>query len=75
VTAVATYVAPNDLVRDLAIVTGVCGLINLPSIGVWAIFGASLRRLLRDPIWLRRFNVTMAALLVVSLWPLFAAAP
>jgi threonine/homoserine/homoserine lactone efflux protein len=75
VTAVATYVAPNDLVRDLAIVTGVCGLINLPSIGVWAIFGASLRRLLRDPIWLRRFNVTMAALLVASLWPLFAAAP
>jgi threonine/homoserine/homoserine lactone efflux protein len=75
VTAVATYVAPNDFVRDLTIVTGVCGLINLPSIGVWAVFGASLRRLLRDPRWLRRFNVTMAALLVVSLWPLFAAAP
>ena len=27
------------------------------------------------PDRLRRFNVTMAALLVVSLWPLFAAAP
>ena len=75
VTAVATYVAPNNLVRDLVIVTGVCGLINLPSIGVWTIFGASLRRLLRDPLWRRRFNVTMAVLLVASLWPLLATAP
>ncbi len=75
VTAVATYVAPNNLVRDLIIVTGVCGLINLPSIGVWTIFGASLRRFLRDPLWRRRFNVTMAVLLVVSLWPLLATAP
>jgi threonine/homoserine/homoserine lactone efflux protein len=75
VTAVATYVAPNNLVRDLIIVTGVCGLINLPSVGVWAVFGASLRRLLRDPLWRRRFNVTMAALLVVSLWPLLATSP
>ncbi|MBV9568933.1 MAG: LysE family translocator, partial [Hyphomicrobiales bacterium] len=66
VTAVATYVAPNDLLRDLIMVTGVCGLINLPSIGVWTVFGASLRRLLRDPLWRRRFNVTMAALLVAS---------
>ncbi|MBW0003466.1 MAG: LysE family translocator [Hyphomicrobiales bacterium] len=75
VTAVATYVAPNNLVRDLVIVTGVCGLINVPSVGVWALFGASLRRLLRDPIWRRRFNVTMALLLVASLWPLLATAP
>ncbi|MBV9590285.1 MAG: LysE family translocator [Hyphomicrobiales bacterium] len=72
VTAVATYVAPNNLIRDLVIVSGVCGLINLPSVGVWALFGASLRRLLRDPLWRRRFNITMAALLVASLWPLLA---
>ncbi|MBV8962305.1 MAG: LysE family translocator [Hyphomicrobiales bacterium] len=75
VTAVATYVAPNDLLRDLIMVSGVCGLINLPSVGVWAIFGASLRRLLRDPLWRRRFNVSMAALLVASLWPLLASSP
>jgi threonine/homoserine/homoserine lactone efflux protein len=74
VTAVATYVAPDEVSRDLLIVTLVCGLINLPSIGIWAIFGASLRRFLSDPSWLRRFNVTMAGLLVASLWPLFAAA-
>jgi threonine/homoserine/homoserine lactone efflux protein len=70
VTAVATYVSPDELTRDLLIITLLCGLINLPSIGVWAVFGASLRRFLADPGWRRVFNVTMAALLVLSLWPL-----
>ena len=72
VTAAATYVAPETFTRDLLIVTLVCGLINLPSISVWAMFGASLRRFLTDPVWLRRFNVAMALVLVGSLWPLLA---
>ncbi|SEE90144.1 Threonine/homoserine/homoserine lactone efflux protein [Rhizobiales bacterium GAS191] len=74
VTAVATYVSPDELARDLLIVTLICGLINLPSISVWAVFGAGLRRFLSDPGWRRIFNVTMAVLLVLSLWPLFATA-
>jgi threonine/homoserine/homoserine lactone efflux protein len=74
VTAAATYVAPDNFARDLLIVTLVCGLINLPSIGVWTLFGASLRRFLTDPVWLRRFNIVMALLLVASLWPLLAGA-
>jgi threonine/homoserine/homoserine lactone efflux protein len=74
VTAAATYVAPDDFTRDLLIVTLVCGLINLPSIAVWAVFGAGLRRFLTDPIWLRRFNIAMALLLVASLSPLLATA-
>jgi threonine/homoserine/homoserine lactone efflux protein len=72
VTAAATYVAPDDFLRDLLIVTFVCGLINLPSIAVWALGGASLRRFLKDPVWLRRFNIGMALLLAASLWPLVA---
>ena len=62
--------SPDTLVRDLLLITLLCGLINLPSIGVWAVFGAALRRFLADPRWRRVFNVTMAALLVLSLWPL-----
>jgi threonine/homoserine/homoserine lactone efflux protein len=72
VTAVATYVSPDELARDLLVITVICGLINLPSLGVWAVFGASLRRFLSDPSWRRVFNVGMAALLVLSLWPLFS---
>jgi threonine/homoserine/homoserine lactone efflux protein len=74
VTAVAAYVAPQEFTRDLLVVTGICGLINVPAIGIWAAFGASLRRFLSNPRWLRAFNVTMAVLLVASLKPLFAAA-
>jgi len=74
VTAVATYVAPEEFTRDLLIVTAICGLINVPAIGIWAAFGASLRRFLSNPRWRRAFNVTMALLLVASLRPLFAAA-
>jgi threonine/homoserine/homoserine lactone efflux protein len=74
VTAVATYVAPQEFTRDLLIVTGICGLINVPAIGIWAAFGASLRRFLSNPRWRRAFNVTMALLLVASLRPLFVAA-
>jgi len=46
----------------------------VPAIGIWAAFGASLRRFLSNPRWRRAFNVTMALLLVASLRPLFAAA-
>ena len=44
-------------------------LTNLPSITVWAALGQGMRRLLTDPARLRLFNWTMAALLVLSLWP------
>ena len=43
--------------------------VNLPSVSVWTLAGEALRGILRDPGWLRRFNWTMAALLVLSLIP------
>jgi threonine/homoserine/homoserine lactone efflux protein len=45
-------------------------LINAPSVCVWAGFSSLLRNALRDPFWLRVFNGVMAALLVVSLYPM-----
>jgi threonine/homoserine/homoserine lactone efflux protein len=41
----------------------------LPSVAVWTKAGEALRGILREPIWLRRFNWTMATLLVLSLIP------
>ncbi|MCS6502457.1 LysE family translocator [Burkholderia thailandensis] len=46
--------------------------VGLPCISVWAAFGQGLRGFLSNPRWLRVFNVTMAALLVLSLYPMFA---
>jgi threonine/homoserine/homoserine lactone efflux protein len=45
-------------------------VIGLPSISLWAAFGLALRRVLSNPLWLRTFNVAMAALLVLSLYPI-----
>ena len=44
-------------------------LINLPCIGTWAAAGEALRHVLTNPNRLALFNWTMAALLVLSLWP------
>jgi threonine/homoserine/homoserine lactone efflux protein len=44
------------------------------SSAAWAAFGSALRRVLKDPAHARIFNVTMAVLLVASLYPVFADA-
>lgn len=43
---------------------------NLPSVTIWAWGGTQLRRWLEAPGRLRAFNVTMALLLVASLYPM-----
>jgi threonine/homoserine/homoserine lactone efflux protein len=45
-------------------------IVNLPSVSVWAGFGTLLRNWLADPTRLKWFNLTMALLLVLSLWPM-----
>jgi len=48
----------------------VFALVNLPSVTVWAAAGTQLRRWLAAPGRLRAFNITMALLLVASLYPM-----
>jgi threonine/homoserine/homoserine lactone efflux protein len=66
--AVAAYV-PSPSVQAYALVALVFSAVNLPSVTVWAAAGQAVRRWLEGPGRLRVFNVTMAVLLVVSLWP------
>ncbi|AJK48184.1 LysE family translocator [Burkholderia plantarii] len=47
-------------------------LVGFPCISVWAAFGQGMRGFLSNPRRLRAFNVTMAMLLVVSLYPIAA---
>ncbi|MGW3482465.1 LysE family translocator [Rhodococcus sp. PSBB049] len=47
--------------------------VNGPSVAVWAAFGTTLSVWLTRPTYLRVFNITMAALLAVSLYPLLTA--
>ena len=52
------------------IISLVFAIINLPSVCVWAGCGSALRSVLSKPKWLLVFNVAMALLLVVSLYPI-----
>ena len=45
-------------------------IVNFPSVSTWAGFGSALRQWLSDPVRLKWFNITMALLLVASLWPM-----
>jgi len=46
------------------------GMINLPSISAWALFGAYFRRLILDPAKVRILNIAMAPLLAATMIPL-----
>jgi len=67
---VAVYVPPVDFFLNLCIAAAICGITTAPAVLVWTWFGRSLRRWLQRPAAVRRFNVTMAVLLVISLYPM-----
>lgn len=56
-------------ISAVLVVCVVFASINLPSVSLWAYAGERLRAFLSDPRRLVQFNWTMAALLVLSLWP------
>jgi len=68
-----SYVTPGattaDTVASLLLVIAFFACVNLPSISLWALSGVALRRLFADPVRLRRFNIAMAVLLVLSMAP------
>lgn len=68
--AISTYTPMQGYFTNVVVIAVLFAVINAPSVGLWAGFGSSLRNVLRDPRWLRVFNVGMAVLLVASLYPL-----
>ena len=71
ITAISAY-APQDqgVFVGSMIVAAVFSATNLPAVTVWAWMGVQVRRWLGTARRLRVFNVTMAVLLVVSLYPM-----
>jgi threonine/homoserine/homoserine lactone efflux protein len=69
-TAATTIHLHASLSVNAAMMALVFIVIGLPCITMWAAFGMSLRRFLQRPRWLRAFNLTMAVLLVLSLYPI-----
>ena len=67
-TAVSVY-APNHSFSAVLVVAATFGAVNLPSVGSWVLLGQQMRRLLTSRRRLHAFNITMAVLLVASLYP------
>ena len=70
VSAMAAYTAADAYFMTVLIVAIAFAVVNLPSVSTWAGFGAVLRDWLSHPVRLKWFNITMAILLVLSLWPM-----
>lgn len=68
--AFSTYVPAHPSTLLVAGVAVLFGVINIPSVGTWALSGAALRKALQVERTRRLFNIGMAALLVLSLVPL-----
>lgn len=65
-----TIYAPDRTLLSVAVVSGAFALVSLPAISVWAWLGTIIRQWLSSPRRLQVFNLTMAALLVASMYPL-----
>ena len=70
-TAVTVYTVSRGI-GEVLVVACLFGAINLPSVSLWTLLGQALRRFLGDPRRLRRFNVAMALLLILSLYPVLS---
>jgi threonine/homoserine/homoserine lactone efflux protein len=68
--AVTTYAAPEHLYLNVALVALVVTAINAPCVSTWAAFGVGMKRVLNRPATMRAFNIAMALLLLLSLYPM-----
>ena len=70
ITAMTVYTGEPDFITSVFLVALVFTVTNVPSVSIWCGFGVGLREFLSDPSKLKIFNITMAILLILSLWPM-----
>ncbi len=70
VSAITAFAPAHPTFGHIALITFLFFLVGLPCSLIWMTFGIGLKNFLNRPAALRAFNVTMAVLLVISLYPL-----
>jgi threonine/homoserine/homoserine lactone efflux protein len=70
--AITTYTPQDNFVVNVLLIAALFALVNCPSVGLWTVAGSLLRNWLSNVRALRIFNISMALLLVASLYPIFA---
>ena len=68
--ALSAYTPPSRPLSGVFLVMLIFTLVNVLSACTWTVAGVQARRLLSEPLKLRVFNVTMALLLVATLYPI-----
>lgn len=63
-----TTAGEQNTIQNLAVATTFF-LLSFPCVGVWLIFGTLLRQKLENDVYLRRLNMSMAFLLLLSVFP------
>jgi len=71
ISALTAYSVTDDYTISVIAVALTYLAIGFPSSGAWVVFGSAMRKALHDPRIARAFNLTMAALLVASIAPIF----
>ena len=69
--AISTYAPTTSSVSVIIGIAVLFVVVNAPSVSLWALFGARMRRYLQVRRYLLLFNYSMASLLVLSMLPLF----
>ena len=67
----AAYMPQSYPLHELLLAAAVLALVNYPSISFWTLFGSAVGRLLNNSSAVHRFNLCMAGLLLLSLYPIF----
>ncbi|UZJ61914.1 LysE family translocator [Pseudomonas sp. KU26590] len=68
--AITTYTPSEGYIYNVVVVAACFAVVNIPCVLSWAGFGSALRRFLTKRSYLHAFNITMAILLIMSLYPL-----
>jgi threonine/homoserine/homoserine lactone efflux protein len=68
--AMGAYTSAEHPVTSVLIVGFAFGLVNFPSVSVWAGFGVALRGFLSNPVRLKWFNILMGVLLALTVVPI-----
>jgi threonine/homoserine/homoserine lactone efflux protein len=71
---ITAYAGIASFPWNIAIQVVVCLLLGVAATSIWTLSGSSLRSLMTSPRAVRGFNIVMAALLLVSLFPVFMEA-
>ncbi len=63
--------ARSDMLPQILVIAGAFAATALPSVGIWALFGVAMSRMLQDDLQRQRLNVILATLVAASIVLLF----